>query len=238
MNTKLVWSSCLLTFVVFAVTVPATAGIILYSNLSMGGDVYNCCAGWTVSGAGAFGTSFTAANEFQVVNSGTVTDISLGVGYVSGINSLYVAVDSDNAGLPGAQLAYFGNLSSSQSFGGCCGLIDINGITGLHLTTGTNYWIVIGPMNSGATTWEEWNLNNTGALGTDLYSTDGGQSWSSNGLQAVGALAIIGNPVGTTPEPGSMLLLGSGWVATFGAGPMVRSLRSRRKDGANHRFRR
>ena len=235
MNTKFVWSSCLLTFLVLTVTVPATAEITLYSNLGLGSNVYNCCAGWTVSGTGAFGTSLTAANEFQVVNSGSVTDIFLGVGYVSGINSFYVALDSDNGGLPGAQLAYFGNLSSSQSFGGCCGLIDISGITGLHLTTGTNYWMVVGPMNSGATTWEEWNLNNTGALGTDLYSTDGGQSWSSNGVQAVGALEIIGNRDGTTPEPPSMLLLGSGCAAAFGAGPMVRSWRSRRKGVADHR---
>ena len=112
-------------------------------------------------------------------------------------------------------MAYFGNLSSSQSFGGCCGLVEISGISGLDLSAGANYWMVIGPMNTSATTWEAWNQNDVGAVGTDLYSTDGGRDWISNGVQPQGAIAIFGTRLSQTPEPSSLLLLASGSFAAL-----------------------
>ena len=62
----------------------------LYSNLGTGTDVYYCCEGWTISGTGTIGASFTAANEFQVVQSGNPIQIDVAVGYVTGVNSFYL----------------------------------------------------------------------------------------------------------------------------------------------------
>ena len=161
----------------------------LFSDLGSPGNLYQCGnnSGWTVAGSGSlFGKSYTQANKFQVTSSSSVSEIDLGVPYVSGTNSFYVAIQGDSGGQPGPVLATFANLSGIS----CGSLVTITGIKGLSLTTGTNYWVVVGPMNLTSTTYERWSLNSTGVTGTELYSNDGGLTWNSLGQQTLGAFAI------------------------------------------------
>ncbi len=161
----------------------------LFSDLGPSGNLYQCGnnSGWTVAGSGSpFGKSYTQANKFQVASSGTVSEIDLGVTYVSGVNSFDVAIAADNNGQPGAVLAAYTNLSGVS----CGSLVTITGITGLNLSVGTNYWVVVGPIIQTSTTFERWNLNSTGVMGTESYSNDGGLSWNSLGQQTLGAIAI------------------------------------------------
>ena len=88
---KKLWSLSLLALALCLGSLPVMAQDI-YNNLNSDpNNVYQCCTGWTVSGTGTIGTSFTAANQFTAMASGSVSEIDIGIGYVTGLNSFYAA---------------------------------------------------------------------------------------------------------------------------------------------------
>jgi len=218
MNRKLACSLGLAVFALCWNAPKASAGnFTMFSDLGPSGNVYNCCTGWTVSGTGTIGTSYTEAGLFTPLTGGNVTQIDLGVSSVAGPDTFYASIWTDSGGTPGTQVAgaYWSPLNANQSFGGCCGLVTISGISGVSLTAGQSYFMILGPLSTSDSSWNPWNWNNQGVNGLDLYSTDGGSMWNGgNGSgNPLGAFDILGT---STPEPSAAVLFATAGVIMVG----------------------
>jgi hypothetical protein len=150
---------------------------------------------------------FTPSGNF------TLTEIDLALAYIDGVNDVTVTLNANSSGQPGSVIESWNNVTSQTGW-----LYFYTQYTpeallsspGVLLNAGQQYWVVV--TAGGSDTDVAWNWNSTGDSGTyETYSFYYG--WVTHSGTR-GAYDVLGTS--TVPEPGTMLLLGSGLASLIG----------------------
>ena len=168
---------------------------------------YNPGAGWTVSGASAFGLGeHDVANQFVASATGILSDIQFPLGQVGGTGYCQIQLLSDADGSVGNVLGTWAS-TSTFSFPGWGYPGGAGGGPSIQINSGTSYWIEFSGQNPSSDIDMIWNYNDQGATG--LAATDTGGGWSYHSGSTLGAFKVTVTP---NPEPASVICLAVGAV--------------------------
>ncbi len=206
----------------FCMGVSAMADTTSFSDLGSG-DTYSCCSGgYAVSGtSSAFlnGEYVSTAAGFTASVSGTLSQIDLGLGYISGTNAAIVSIYTDTGSGLGS-LIFSGTVSGQPTYKSTGTVLTTLLPTSGALIAGDNYFMVVSP--GAGDTYDGWNFNDIGLSGELFY--DKGVGYRDNGIQPVAAFDVkvnnsaefINSESTAVPEPSSWLMLGAEIICLMG----------------------
>jgi hypothetical protein len=181
----------------FAAPVREPGLVPIFSNLlpvkKYPNGTYFCCFGPTVAGPdNQYGVPEQWwAEAFTPTANMTVTKVEVGIGFAIGTNSVNMGLYSDAGGLPGTVLVSrdIGNL---PAFGSCCITMSLKDRSGIPVTAGTQYWVVLGTDSSDTDFLGGWNDNTPDQVTRINQAENFGSGWQADTISPGVALAVWG----------------------------------------------
>jgi hypothetical protein len=179
----------------------------IYSNFGATPPTFHQSLGYGVAGAlaggpGKFGAEFTVPGAGAASVAGA--DVALEHILINGSNGVVDASFwTDSAGIPGTQIG--GSFAVTAPAGFPPTVVSISGITGVTLTGGQSYFLVLEPNDDFS--HADWFANNQGSVGG---VADIGGGWQSIGTSAATPVFDVTGTLAPAPEPASWAVLGIG----------------------------
>jgi hypothetical protein len=188
---------------ILTLTLAPWAGATVIVDTFGPGDSFQPDRGWTLGSFPGLPTQYRQGDAFVVPGSADLVldSIELAVGRVTGPNVLDVWLYDSVGGAPGSILETFHVTGAMGEFGDVYPPVVLFSALRPTLQAGARYWVIAGSAGE----WTAWNLNSVGATGPHAVSQDGGPF--SVHTDTSGAFRVTASAV---PEPGSLLLIGSG----------------------------
>jgi hypothetical protein len=167
------------------------AGLVtIFSNLAAKypkGE-YWCCTGYNVMGP-TEGEQWMAA-AFTPRGDHTITRIEVAVDYSQGrTNGVVLSLNRDSNGVPGKALKTW-NVSGLPRFGTCCSLVVRSDSSGIRVSAGQQYWVVLSTNNHELDTVDAWNVIDTNQVDPATVATYPGTNNRWNAFQTTPGLAF------------------------------------------------
>jgi hypothetical protein len=169
--------------------------ITIFSNLAARypKGAYWCCQGYNVMGPNSglgeqwMGAAFTPKADH------TVTKIAVAVGYSQqGTNGVVVSLNDDNNGVPGQALQTW-NAAGLPRFGDCCALVVESDASGIPVTAGKQYWVVLSTNSNETDTVDGWNVNDTDQVDPETLASYTSGKWTAFQATPGVGFAVLGS---------------------------------------------
>jgi hypothetical protein len=125
--------------------------------------VFFCCYGLYITGLTNLldvVPEYWQAVPFTPAANMTVKEVEASVVWAEGTNAVVLSLNRDSGGLPGKAIHTW-NVKNLATIGSCCQLATGKSQTGITVTKGTQYWVVVRTNSNDSNIFAAWEVNST-----------------------------------------------------------------------------